>query len=559
MGGEVMLLNRKYFREIMYVLFYFGLTVLMYQMIKSNVVWYGDDTYYHFLRIVNLDDNFQNGFLQSNVALDSFGQMGYGINIFYPWLTLLPFYFMKLLTNDWITAYYLGLACYFFISFLIGHYSMKKFSGNSFAAVVFAAAYNFSTYRLIEFFSRAALAEYIATVFLPLCFLGFYELFFCKGRNWQILAIGMSLVVLSHVLTTLMCLIMFVLIAAIFIKYVNFNKYLFLNLSKAFFATVLMTAIFSIPFVIETLSQKYGMPSPQKLIGKDFFALIKASFFNESGRQFEGHLYNVGTVILLGFIFGLFFWKKMEKKYQAIYLMSILTFVMATKIFPWSIFNKTPIQVIQFPFRFLMFTTLFGAVVISVIISKIIRTTSFKIPITLIFLVMTIFLWGISFKSALVDSYISDTKFTINQKMIQQNQIPENYLEQYVPSKAQGELPTIEQHILLVDGHKLRQKPRKKNQENIFTLQHVKKDNIIDLPYIAYRYTNVLVNGQKVDLIKSKRGTVCFQVPQDFNHLKIEISYHFPMNKLIVVLSLLTWIYIAVTLIYGKTKNNVYS
>ncbi|WP_334351726.1 hypothetical protein [Companilactobacillus sp. HBUAS56257] len=550
-----MLLDRKYFRQIVYILFYFGLTVLMYQMIKADVVWYGDDTYYHFLRIINLSDNFQNGFLRSNVALDGFGRMGYGINLFYPWLTLLPFYLMNLLTGDWIAAYYLGLAFYFFVSFLIGHYSMKKFSGNTFEAVIFAVVYNFSTYRLIEFFSRAALAEFLATVFLPLCFLGFYELFFGKGRNWQVLAIGMSLVVLSHVLTTLMCLIMFVLIALIFIKQVKFNKYRLQNLFKAIIATVLMTAIFSIPFVIETLSQKYGMPSPQKLIGKDFFALVQASFFNESGRQFEGHLYNVGTVILLGLIFGLFFWKKLERKYQAIYLMSILTFVMATKVFPWTIFNKTPIQVIQFPFRFLMFTTLFGSIIISVIIGQIIKTVSLKIPITLIFLVAIIGLWGMSFKSALVDSYIADDNLVISQKMIQEKKIPENYLEQYVPRNAQDKLSTIEGHVLMIDGNKSHQKPQKNQQENVFILKDVKKDNIIDLPYIAYRYTHVLVNGQRVNLIKSKRGTVRFQVPQDYHRLKIEITYLFPMNRVIMIISLVTWLYVIATLIYEKTQN----
>jgi hypothetical protein len=95
---------------------------------------------------------------------------------------MMPFGIVYLLTNNWISAYYLGLLFFIFVSFGIGHYSMKRFTDSTKSALIFSVIYSFSIYRLIDISTRGAVAEYIATIFLPLCFLGFYELFFGKKQ-----------------------------------------------------------------------------------------------------------------------------------------------------------------------------------------------------------------------------------------------------------------------------------------------------------------------------------------------------------------------------------------
>lgn len=535
------------YRSIYIIIFYAVLALLMYLTIRAKFVWYGDDTYYHFIRIMGLSDNFKQGMLQSGVTTNFFGKIGYGVNIFYPWITLIPFTFFEMLTNSWIQAYYLGLMFYFFISFLISHYAMKQFSGNTFQAIIFAVIYGFSTYRLIDFFSRAALAEYISTVFLPLCFLGFYNLFFGDGKNWKPLAIGMSMIILSHILTTFMCVLLFIVILIIFYAKVKLNKGRVINLFKAVGMTILATLIFTVPFIAEETFQKYGMPSPQKLQGKSLISLIKASFMNVSGRQYEGFIYNIGLVLILALIVGAILFRKFDASTKGIFILAILTFFMSSSFFPWKLLEMTPVRVIQFPFRNLMFATLFAAVVASKCLVILVQNRRINVIVAIVAMTfLSAGLWYHSFNRALVGSYISQKNLLITEEMADKGRIPENYLDQYVPKKSQDDLIKIEQHEGYINDKIFNQIPGIQNGKNYFEIKNVKKGDVLDLPYIRYRFTRILLNDELGQLLPSKRGTVKFVAPKNFDKLRIQISYDVPAFQLLFILSALAWLILIV-------------
>lgn len=546
---QVCFMKKKLLKyEPLYILISYSiLALLMYWTIRADFVWYGDDTYYHFLRIIGLSDNFKHGLLQSGVSTSFFGKIGYGQYIFYPWITLIPFSFFKLLTASWIQAYYLGLMFYFFVSFLISHYVMKKFSNSTFQAVIFAVVYNFSTYRLIDFFSRAAIGEYLATIFLPLCFLGFYELFFGDNKNWKILAIGMSLIIFSHILTTFMCLLIFVLILIIFSPKVKLSKNRLLDFGKAVGTTILATLIFTVPFIIEEFSQDYGIPGQQALKGKSLLSLITSSFLNTSGRSFEGHIYNIGLILILALLLGIIIFKKFDFTTKAIFTLVILTFIMSSSFFPWKFLQNTPIGVIQFPFRNLIFATLFSSIIAAKSLSILIKNNHFSITIAVISVTLISgSLWYSSFNKSLVNSFISQDNLVITEKMVNRHNIPENYLDQYIPKKVQKYLPEIKQHLGYINGKKFLQIPGIRNSTNYFELANIKKGDVVDLPYVRYRFTKIRLNGSVEDLLPSKRGTVRFVAPTDFNKLKIQINYDVPAFQLIFVISLLAWLFLII-------------
>lgn len=232
-------------------LLYLGLTLFMLLTIKRSFVWNGDDIYYQFQRMQNIIYSIRDVHTIPTISINNFGLIGYGINIFYPWVTLLPFAMFSFLITDPITIYYAGLAFFFFISFLISHYSMKSFSHSTRQAIIFAVVYNFSTYRLIEMIARSSIAEYIATIFLPLCVLGLYEVVFRDYKKWKTLVIGISLVIFSHVLTTFMLVILFVLLIIFNFRHIDQIRQRSLALVKAVITTVLATSIFTVPFIIE--------------------------------------------------------------------------------------------------------------------------------------------------------------------------------------------------------------------------------------------------------------------------------------------------------------------
>ncbi|WP_201306972.1 hypothetical protein [Companilactobacillus farciminis] len=551
------------YQRLLIVLFYLVVSIIMYEFYKRDFVWTGDDIYYQFQRIMGLSTNFTDGLLASNLSVMNFGKIGYGVNIFYPWLTLIPFKLIFQFTNNWISAYYLGLLFYFFVSFLISHYSMKKFSGSTKVAMMFSIIYNLSIYRLIDLFTRGAVAEYLATIFLPLCFLGFYEIFFGDGKQWKTLAIGMSLVIFSHVLSTFMCVIIFTLLLIFFSPKLKLTKERLLNFVKAVITTVGATLIFTIPFLMEELFQKYGVPDKQILKGQDLVKLLSESLINNSRKVVENNLYNVGLTMLIAIVLGLIIFRKFDFKYKAIYVIFVASLLLTTELVPWHIFQNTPIEVIQFPYRFLMFTTLFGSVILAQALNVIFSGQMTKqFPIVLS--VLTIInggLWMQSVNYGASGEVLASPKSYISQKMINDNAIPDSYLTQYIPVVGLSKADTVIQHQLFVNDQQSIQIPAVKGHTNEFYLDNIKKGDKVDLPYVRYKYTKANFNGHKVSISLSKRGSVQVIAPKTAKKVVIQLSYG--NRKLFAgaaILSALTWIYLLFSkyLFLGYKKFRVY-
>ncbi|AKP03193.1 hypothetical protein ABB44_05855 [Companilactobacillus farciminis] len=551
------------YQRLLIVLFYLVISIIMYEFYKRDFVWTGDDIYYQFQRIMGLSTNFTDGLLASNLSVMNFGKIGYGVNIFYPWLTLIPFKLIFQFTNNWISAYYLGLLFYFFVSFLISHYSMKKFSGSTKVAMMFSIIYNLSIYRLIDLFTRGAVAEYLATIFLPLCFLGFYEIFFGDGKQWKPLAIGMSLVIFSHVLSTFMCVIIFTLLLIFFSPKLKLTKERLLNFVKAVITTVGATLIFTIPFLMEELFQKYGVPDKQILKGQDLGKLLSESLINNSRKVVENNLYNVGLTMLIAIVLGLIIFRKFDFKYKAIYVIFVASLLLTTELVPWHIFQNTPIEVIQFPYRFLMFTTLFGSVILAQALNVIFSGQMTKqFPIVLgVLTIINGGLWMQSVNYGASGEVLASPKSYISQKMINDNAIPDSYLTQYIPVVGLSKADTVIQHQLFVNDQQSIQIPAVKGHTNEFYLDNIKKGDKIDLPYVRYKYTKANFNGHKVSISLSKRGSVQVIAPKTAKKVVIQLSYG--NRKLFAgaaILSALTWIYLLFSkyLFLGYKKFRVY-
>lgn len=551
------------YQRLLIVLFYLVISIIMYEFYKHDFVWTGDDIYYQFQRIMGLSTNFTDGLLASNLSVMNFGKIGYGVNIFYPWLTLIPFKLIFQFTNNWISAYYLGLLFYFFVSFLISHYSMKKFSGSTKVAMMFSIIYNLSIYRLIDLFTRGAVAEYLATIFLPLCFLGFYEIFFGDGKQWKPLAIGMSLVIFSHVLSTFMCVIIFTLLLIFFSPKLKLTKERLLNFVKAVITTVGATLIFTIPFLMEELFQKYGVPDKQILKGQDLGKLLSESLINNSRKVVENNLYNVGLTMLIAIVLGLIIFRKFDFKYKAIYVIFVASLLLTTELVPWHIFQNTPIEVIQFPYRFLMFTTLFGSVILAQALNVIFSGQMTKqFPIVLgVLTIINGGLWMQSVNYGASGEVLASPKSYISQKMINDNAIPDSYLTQYIPVVGLSKADTVIQHQLFVNDQQSIQIPAVKGHTNEFYLDNIKKGDKIDLPYVRYKYTKANFNGHKVSISLSKRGSVQVIAPKTAKKVVIQLSYG--NRKLFAgaaILSALTWIYLLFSkyLFLGYKKFRVY-
>jgi len=518
-------LNRKS-KVLIILLGYLFIAGIMYLTFQSKSIWYGDDVYYQFQRIQGISKSLKEGLLPS-ISTINFGEIGYAVNIFYPWITLLPFGIVSLFNSNPISAFYMALFIYFLASLLISHYSMYEFSGSHFQALIFTLIYNFSTYRLIDLLSRAALAEYIATIFLPLCFLGFYETFFRNYHKWYLFALGFGAVVLTHVLTTFMTILIFIVFLLLNFMKIKPLKEHAIALIKAVVTTILITSIYTGPFILEELFQKFPKPDPQILQGLELTKFLKVTMQSNASRFVEGNLYNPGLIVLVILIAGAIYFVKFNSLNKKIYLMGLALFLISTNLFPWNALQNTPISVIQYPYRLLIFATLFAAVSGSLMITELVRQRDMKIQwgVAALCGILMIGIWFGSFKSATNHTMISDPHGVIDTAMINEDRIPDSYLNQYVPKETLNYLSSVTEHQMYINDKVVKAVPHDDRDTAVLKINKLQKGDDINLPIIRYRLTRVSVNGRPVPFWTSTRGTIEFKVKQSSRNNRVVVSY----------------------------------
>ncbi|WP_338215735.1 hypothetical protein [Companilactobacillus muriivasis] len=518
-------LNRKS-KVLIILLGYLFIAGIMYLTFQSKSIWYGDDVYYQFQRIQGISKSLKEGLLPS-ISTINFGEIGYAVNIFYPWITLLPFGIVSLFNSNPISAFYTALFIYFLASLLISHYSMYEFSGSHFQALIFTLIYDFSTYRLIDLLSRAALAEYIATIFLPLCFLGFYETFFRNYHKWYLFVLGFGAIVLTHVLTTFMTILIFIAFLLLNFMKIKPLKEHAIALIKAVFTTILITSIYTGPFILEELFQKFPKPDPQILQGLELTKFLKVTMQSNASRFVEGNLYNPGLIVLVILIVGAIYFVKFNSLNKKIYLMGLALFLISTSLFPWSILQNTPISVIQYPYRLLIFATLFAAVSGSLMITELVRQCDIKMQwgVAALCGILMMGIWLSSFKSATNHTMISDPHGVIDTAMINEDRIPDSYLNQYVPKETLNYLSSVTEHQMYINNKVVKAVPHDDRDTAVLKINKLQKGDDINLPIIRYRLTRVSVNGRPVPFWTSTRGTIEFKVKQSSRSNRIVVSY----------------------------------
>ena len=82
---------------------------------------------------------------------------------------------------------------------------VRGMMNNRRVAVGASVLYTLCIYRLVNVYTRATLGESLAMVFFPVVMLGLYEVLRRDERKWPLLALGMTGVCMSHLLSTMFC------------------------------------------------------------------------------------------------------------------------------------------------------------------------------------------------------------------------------------------------------------------------------------------------------------------------------------------------------------------
>ncbi len=176
--------NRSWKRIILGVIFL--LLSIFYTAIFYRQANFGNTMVFNIANLKGLDN-----ILTSPINFNYWNHSGSQINLFSPWLTLLPGWLLVKLNVFWGFGVYLTAIT--FLTFVSAYFYMNKFSHDTFEAVLFSLIYTLSFNRFNLVFHEQRLENYIALIFLPMIYYGAY-LFF-KNKTWQTLTWGLVLTV----------------------------------------------------------------------------------------------------------------------------------------------------------------------------------------------------------------------------------------------------------------------------------------------------------------------------------------------------------------------------
>ena len=522
-------LKKKFFVKI-FIVYAFVSLLYLFPAFKNMEIFGFYDTAFHINRALSLESIFS-----SPINFETFRSYGMQVNNFYPWLTLYPLFLLIKFTNLAI-GYNLFLYIVTLITLFICHYVMYEITKKHVTSSFFAIIYTTSSFRSVEIFLRGAMGELLAMSILPLILLGFIKLYDSKKESWVMLAISMTLLIYTHVLSVAMTMVM--IIIALIIQFYRKKKieiFLIIKLIKAAIVTLLLSLAFIGPMIEQTLYQDLNRPYVDILQKR---AIYLGKEFLIGSIDSELLSFGIGLTLLICLIILTFNFKKLGILSKITYIMGIISIVLCTKIFPWFALQNTPLNIIQAPWRFMIFSTLFISFSVSLFISPQLEKFSYTRRRNFILLLILAI-------SILNYSSVVNMVKEMNFQGTYSNEQMENKLEEfenfdYVPIGYKKDQLLLKNHQVTEDGQVIYSSFSPNKDEITFTFKSSKGKTIV-LPVFGYKGLTVTVNSKNATVLKQGGPFVTVKSESGINKVTIRYSYTF-FSKISLFISIITLI-----------------
>ena len=496
------------------------------------------DIEFHLNRIIGLSN-----IINHPINYKVFNQIGMGVNYFYPGLTIFPAALLIKFTHSVVNGFLAFLFLLNVVSGIIAYYSLKSIYKNRFKATIFSTMFIFMTYRTLDIYRRFDIGECLAMTFMLIVFSAMYQIIVDQKNSWVKLAIGMALVLYSHLLSAIIVSIMCGLMLILNLKNVKSWKFVIIQLCKSGITTLMLGLGFLLPYLQQT-RLKINPPFIGNLPSA---ALNMSDLFNNSLNNTLGDskqtVVSLGIICLIFLIIGLF--KKHETLVEkSFYMLGLFSVILSTKLFPWNLFQKH-FALLQFPWRFLEVASVFLLIYgVSAVIDS--KRTIFSLGIV----GCTVML----FYSSVVNlENTAPAKNIMNESRINKAMSYDNW--DYFPQKAVNNLSIVNHQFFDAKGKQVSIKHWVTDTDYVIKLNSYKSSEL-NVPVLYYYGTQAKLNGKKLGVKASDRGTVELQnVPQN-GEIKITSQYtkFARTGQIISIISLLGLMALMIRS-YFRTKN----
>lgn len=499
------------------------------------------DGFLHLLRMLGTNNTFKIGEIPPIVAPYYCNGGGYAMNLFYnPLVTYIPL-LIKIFTPTYAMALKIfaglcivlsGITMYYFV-----YQVTKKRSIALFASIIYLIA----PYKLGDVYKRFAIGEFASFVFMPLLFIGMYNLFNQDGKKHYFITIGAVGLVLTHTVTTFYMAIF----CAIYVL-LNVEKFKDKSILKKIIINVIFILLISMCFLAPMLEAKqladYAIFDSKIMSTNGDYVYSNtielSEFFTDIGKE-NATTYIIGVPTFVLMCLTIFTFTKVDKKYKDFYivaiLFSIISMFMSSKYCPWFVFPDFLCK-LQYPWRMMGFFAFFISFVVGVNIYVLLKTL-FDKDITRLIVATVIIVLSVAYTLPIVQQYATDD---MNRDEKWENNVVENpYIyhmsinREYLPTKAlylqRTYLKDKEDKIYILSGNATIVEEEKKDLSITATLENIEEGTVIEFPFFYYPgYEIILEQDGNVEKLKSEEsdnGFVSTVVNTDIDNCKISVKY----------------------------------
>lgn len=374
--ADILYLKREYIRvNRNVILAILGVTLLASLPLFDKGIAHGADYESNLVRIENFAYSIKLGDFPTKMNSIRIDGYGYPESVYYGDLTLLFPGLLRLMNVPVVVADKIYVFAVNLFGSIIAYACFYGIFKKKDIASILMLIYICSPYRLLILYEAANIGTYTSMIFLPIVALGFYRIFTAEEPtkeeiilNGTTLAIGMSLIISTHILMTEMSCIVMGIICVLLIKK-TFKKPRLISLILAVCETVFLTMWFTIPFFDYMLTQSVDVQDRMhrvNLIQDDGASILRLFTFwaGPYYERYDGYVGNVagspGLLLMLAFIVGIILAinKMANARIKILMLVSSIVMFASSKLFPWNHLVKNYrigriLSTMQFPARYI--------------------------------------------------------------------------------------------------------------------------------------------------------------------------------------------------------------
>lgn len=549
-------------------------TILSIPLYKMNIRD-THDGFLHLLRLIGTKNSLKIGEIPPTIVPYFCNNWGYAMNLFYnPLVTYIPL-LLKIITPTYAIALKLFASLCIILSGITMYSFVNKVTNKRPLALFSAIIYLIVPYKLGDVYIRFAIGEFAAFVFLPILFIGVYNLFNQEGNKHYYIAIGAIGLLLTHTVTTFYT-------AIICFVYILFNikklkeKEIIKKLIINVIFILLVSALFTMPMLEAKFSAEYTIFDNELMVTNSEYVyentLEISDLFIYNGNLLpqsykKSAIYIIGVPIFTLMCLTIFVYKKIDKKYKDFYIISwifgIVSLFMCTKYCPWFLFPNI-LCTLQYPWRMLTFFAFFISFALGVnlyILIKMLFNKNITRVVISSILIILIIIYTIPI---LLEFTSNDRTVDIEYESRILNNPKINYMSinrEYMPKKAlllqRTYLKERNDETYILEGQASIINENKEDFKDIVELENIQKNTILEFPYLYYPgYKITLEDNTKLEAIETEHGFVGCKITQDIEKAKITVEYKgTAVTYVSYVISFVSFI-IFVVYCYRENKNN---